>query len=107
MLSLLQAGDLVSPVFMRFLAPYGLETVILGEDLDHDALPVLRAKLLFKLRASKPNGRNLLDAMLEAEVALRAEGDERDILIQPVYADGEPAEDEIARPSRQKKSSSS
>jgi hypothetical protein len=107
MLSLLQAGDLVSPVFMRFLAPYGLSTVILGEDLDHNALPVLRAKLHFKMRAIKPDGRNLLDAILEAEAALRAEGDERDILIQPIYADGEPAEDEIARPNRQKKSSRS
>jgi hypothetical protein len=107
MLSLLQAGDLVSPVFMRFLAPYGLATVVLGEDLNHDALPVIRVELHFKVRASKPDGRNLVDAILGAEAALRAEGDERDILIQPVYADGEPAEDEISRPNRQKKTSRS
>ena len=98
---------IVEPILADALRPFGLASVDIESDRDHDGDPIIRATVHYALGAPKIDARILLDAIIEAMNNLHQQGDDRFLHVRHQYADGEPAEAEYSTPVRRRKKAQS
>jgi hypothetical protein len=103
-----KAEAIVAPVLMRVLGPFGLERVEIYADYDYYDDPVVRANAYYAKGAFKKfKPGDFTAAMMAANEALAATGDNRFVHVQPLFQDGPRVidEDDEAPPARKRKKS--
>jgi len=99
------AKTTVDDILRRALTPLGLGDLEIIDSLDHDGDPVILATAKYRAGAPKLDPRRLLDAIVEAQNALSRIGDNRGVLVQNLFVDGDAAPDDFAprSPNRRRK----
>jgi hypothetical protein len=86
---------IVAPILVKALGPIPPDALVVGSDHDHDGQPVIRLTIRHAPNAPKFDARAFLDAVNEAMRRLRENGDDRFLHVRNLYADGEPAVDDV------------
>jgi hypothetical protein len=94
---------IVEPILRRALEPMGLADLELSSSEDHYGDPIIRGIARYRPDAPKFQARVYLDAVVEAMAALSRNGDDRFILVQNLFSDGEPAIDDYLPPPKRRR----
>lgn len=95
--------NIVAPILVKALGPIPPEALAVGSDRDHDGEPVIRLTIHHAPNAPKFDARAYLDAVVEAMRQLHENGEDRFLHVRNFYADGEPADDDLAPAPRRKR----
>lgn len=92
--------EIVMPIFRAAQGPASPEAFRIESIRDHDGEPALRLTIHHPPNAPKFDARVHLDAVGEAMRQLSQQGDDRFLFVRNLYADGDPALDEVIEPPR-------
>lgn len=94
---------IVAPILCRVLGQIAPEALTVESANDHDGEPVIRLTIRHSPNAPKFDARAYLDAVNEAMRRLRENGDDRFLHVRNLYADGEPAINDLPPAPRRKR----
>jgi hypothetical protein len=94
---------IVAPILTDALGPILPDALTIESLRDHDGEPVIRLTIQHAPNAPRFDARAYLNAVNEAMRRLRENGDDRFLHVRNLYADGEPASDDLPRPPRRRR----